>query len=133
MTAVESMANKPRPTQACLEVVPRFMKARQSKPVTTIPAPTPAKTAPLNAGRLTCFKWSKHQAETKISTQALPIPVTARNTAQPLRVCTKAIAIAPTQMITSPHRIPRLVGIVITNGNSARACVTPMRFGWMRR
>jgi hypothetical protein len=31
---------------------------------------TPAKTAPLNAGGPTCFKWSKHQAETKISTQA---------------------------------------------------------------
>jgi hypothetical protein len=44
MSAVESMPNEPRPTQACLDVAPRFMNVRQSKPVRTIPTPTPAKT-----------------------------------------------------------------------------------------
>src|SRR6478672_13751567 len=86
MSAVENIANEPRPTQACVEVIFVVMKARQSNPVTRIPAPTPAKTAPFNTNRPTRFKWSKHHAETKISTQALPIPVTARNTIQPLRV-----------------------------------------------
>jgi hypothetical protein len=97
------------------------MNVRQSKPVRTIPTPTPAKTALLNAGRPACLKWSRHQAETKISTQALPIPVTARNAIQPLRVCAKPIVIVPMQMLTSPQRIPSLVGILIINGNSAPA------------